>query len=163
MQAFIHIFRYRKQAQTIISKVRTELSCYISIYISNPRVSSAYWWMFSWVVKKFQHIHSIHGKWLLSKGCNKHLVISTETLPFEHLRCWGTIDFCRLYSMHETIICLATWKLQIRLTFCPRCSIWITDKQRPYAITRSAGFVRYTWASAYRSQPRFLTNQPWPG
>ena len=27
----------------------------------------------------------------------------------------------------------------------------------------SAGFVRYTWASAYRPQPRFLTNQPWPG
>ena len=26
-----------------------------------------------------------------------------------------------------------------------------------------AGFVRYTWASAHRPQPRFLTNQPWPG
>ena len=26
-----------------------------------------------------------------------------------------------------------------------------------------AGFVRYTWASAYRPQPRFLTYQPWPG
>ena len=32
-----------------------------------------------------------------------------------------------------------------------------------HATQASVGFVRYTWASAYRPQPRFLTNQPWPG
>ena len=32
-----------------------------------------------------------------------------------------------------------------------------------HATQISAGFVRYTRASAYRPQPRFLTNQPWPG
>ena len=32
-----------------------------------------------------------------------------------------------------------------------------------HATQASPGFVRNTWASAYRPQPRFLTNQPWPG
>ena len=32
-----------------------------------------------------------------------------------------------------------------------------------HATEASVYFVRYTWASAYRPQPRFLTNQPWPG
>ena len=35
--------------------------------------------------------------------------------------------------------------------------------RKMYAIKQTAGFVRYTWASACRHQPGFLTNQPWPG
>ena len=41
--------------------------------------------------------------------------------------------------------------------------ITICAEYRDMLPQASAGFVRYTWASAYRPQPRFLTNQPWPG
>ena len=32
-----------------------------------------------------------------------------------------------------------------------------------HATQASVRFVRHTWASSCRPQPRFLTNQPWPG
>ena len=75
------------------------------------------------------------------------------------LNLWISELIWYLYTRGERGRMNAKWRwFKMGRGHCLHRQSWQHSQPNP-----SAGFVRYTWASAYRHQPRFLTNQSWPG
>ena len=112
--------------------------------------------------------------------------------PFTWFLCWKLpidTDFIHfICHFHQAVALMPESVLMGHLHLGKACwELWLSDAQphsdyngqwqralcmlavlqssqpNPQRNEKKIGFVRYTWASAYRPQPRFLTNQPWPG